>query len=223
MSVTANRLGPAAEMKKRREESLRKGRERLALRIAEHEGARPRDDLTKNRNALVCADCGQDVGDSVFWWHQNTLVRYDSRKSVFAACRPQCRACYLVATNEHKKASRDWYARLSGDPDNSPVGDLLEPDFDPFEEHPYVTDWCENCDRVVTRVGGQRRGKRAACSPECDESLRKALRNAARQVPRANLRCAVCRNEFTPNRADARYCTNACRQDAYRKRKLGAA
>jgi transposase len=36
-------------------------------------------------------------------------------------------------------------------------------------------------------------------------------------------RCVVCKEEFTASRADARYCSNACRQDAYRKRKLGVA
>jgi hypothetical protein len=35
-------------------------------------------------------------------------------------------------------------------------------------------------------------------------------------------RCVVCDEGFVSSRADARYCSNACRQDAYRKRKLGA-
>jgi hypothetical protein len=45
------------------------------------------------------------------------------------------------------------------------------------------------------------------------------------QAPSCNevrLRCAVCAETFTASRADARYCSDACRQDAYRKRKLGA-
>jgi hypothetical protein len=37
-----------------------------------------------------------------------------------------------------------------------------------------------------------------------------------------SLRCLVCGETFEAVRADARYCSNACRQDAYRKRKLGA-
>ncbi len=46
------------------------------------------------------------------------------------------------------------------------------------------------------------------------------------QAPTCNairLRCAVCPETFTASRGDARYCSNACRQDAYRKRKVGAA
>ena len=34
-------------------------------------------------------------------------------------------------------------------------------------------------------------------------------------------RCRVCGESFTASRADARYCSSACRQDAYRKRKRG--
>ncbi len=44
--------------------------------------------------------------------------------------------------------------------------------------------------------------------------------------PRSNalsLVCQVCSEAFTASRADARFCSNACRQDAYRKRKMGAA
>jgi hypothetical protein len=37
-----------------------------------------------------------------------------------------------------------------------------------------------------------------------------------------SLRCHVCGETFEASRGDARYCSNACRQDAYRKRKLGA-
>jgi hypothetical protein len=35
------------------------------------------------------------------------------------------------------------------------------------------------------------------------------------------LGCAVFGEAFTTSRADARYCSSACRQDAYRKRKVG--
>jgi hypothetical protein len=33
--------------------------------------------------------------------------------------------------------------------------------------------------------------------------------------------CVVCGTEFVPTRSDARYCSDVCRQRAYRKRKLG--
>jgi len=35
--------------------------------------------------------------------------------------------------------------------------------------------------------------------------------------------CATCGEDFTWTRADARYCSNACRQSAYRERKANGA
>jgi hypothetical protein len=53
----------------------------------------------------------------------------------------------------------------------------------------------------------------------CSERCRKA--QYRKPTEREPTTCEVCEEEFTPKRADARYCSNACRQDAYRKRKLG--
>ncbi len=53
------------------------------------------------------------------------------------------------------------------------------------------------------------------CSRRCSEQAARERKRAKRE-PRA---CEVCGDSFTPNRADARYCSSACRQDAYRKRK----
>jgi hypothetical protein len=40
---------------------------------------------------------------------------------------------------------------------------------------------------------------------------------------RQDLVCQCCGEKFTPKRADARYCSNACRQKVYRKRVTDAA
>jgi predicted transcriptional regulator len=43
-------------------------------------------------------------------------------------------------------------------------------------------------------------------------------------APRSNavpLTCPICDDSFTASRTDRRYCSNACRQDAYRRRKQG--
>jgi hypothetical protein len=72
----------------------------------------------------------------------------------------------------------------------------------------------EGIDRATARryaetyaVAARRYGSDDALPPSCNE---------------VGLRCNVCGDGFTASRADARYCSNACRQDAYRKRKLGA-
>jgi hypothetical protein len=53
------------------------------------------------------------------------------------------------------------------------------------------------------------------CSRRCSERVAAERRRVKREARQ----CEVCDEEFTPARSDARYCSNACRQDAYRKRK----
>ena len=55
------------------------------------------------------------------------------------------------------------------------------------------------------------------CSLRCTEV---AARDR-RQASRTEKACLVCGESFTPKRQDGRYCSNACRQDAYRQRKAG--
>jgi hypothetical protein len=57
------------------------------------------------------------------------------------------------------------------------------------------------------------------CSRRCSEEYAR-IRKRVQVGPRD---CQVCGESFTPKRGDARFCSNACRQDAYRKRRLGGA
>jgi hypothetical protein len=72
---------------------------------------------------------------------------------------------------------------------------------------------------VVTlyRSGGFERIR--TCSKRCAKRAEAERRRVKHEVRR----CEVCEEAFTPTRSDARYCSSACRQDAYRKRKLVAA
>jgi hypothetical protein len=60
-----------------------------------------------------------------------------------------------------------------------------------------------------------------SCSPLCAREKRNADARRRRLAARENRRCVACDAVFTPGRSDARYCSSSCRQDAYRKRKLG--
>jgi hypothetical protein len=40
-------------------------------------------------------------------------------------------------------------------------------------------------------------------------------------IPRSGLTCQVCGRIFQPPRSDAKYCSSACRQKAYRTRVTG--
>jgi hypothetical protein len=62
-----------------------------------------------------------------------------------------------------------------------------------------------------------------SCSPLCARERANAEARERRRTARSGARCSVCDAEFSPGRAGARYCSSACRQDAYRKRKAGGA
>jgi hypothetical protein len=79
---------------------------------------------------------------------------------------------------------------------------------------------CEVCGRRVKppRWVKRRGGGRVFY---CSEGCAGGADAIARRVEQDERECAVCGEAFTPTRSDARFCSNACRQDAYRKRKLG--
>lgn len=52
----------------------------------------------------------------------------------------------------------------------------------------------------------------------CGNQANNRRQREYRQIHRQDLVCQCCGEKFTPKRADARYCSNACRQKDYRKR-----
>jgi hypothetical protein len=74
---------------------------------------------------------------------------------------------------------------------------------------------CVTCGQMI--AGSRGREQPRTCSREC--GYHRPRRRAVRHEPRA---CDVCGETFTPRRADARYCSPACRQRAYRKRRKAA-
>jgi len=58
---------------------------------------------------------------------------------------------------------------------------------------------------------------RVFCSELCRRQVFRAEQKAKRE-PVADKRCDSCKAPFRPARADSRYCSNACRQKAYRDR-----
>src|SRR5262249_18493295 len=80
---------------------------------------------------------------------------------------------------------------------------------------------CPCCGRTVWLVGG--RGYRFFCSQRCrnrvyNADYRKQRRQDQRWKEKPIVQCQVCGENFAPKRADARTCSPACRQKAYRKR-----
>lgn len=56
------------------------------------------------------------------------------------------------------------------------------------------------------------------CSERCANADRTERRRLSRERHRARCLCAACGEQFTSPRSDARYCSPACRQKAYRDR-----
>ena len=57
----------------------------------------------------------------------------------------------------------------------------------------------------------------------CGNQANNRRQREYRQMRRQDLVCQCCGEKFTPERAGARYCSNACRQKDYRKRVTDAA
>jgi hypothetical protein len=74
---------------------------------------------------------------------------------------------------------------------------------------------CENCKRPV-HLRQTRRVRRVVCSDGCRKALYRA-QYFRRKGSRAR-RCDVCGEVFTQTRSDAKTCSPACRQKAYRRR-----
>jgi hypothetical protein len=73
---------------------------------------------------------------------------------------------------------------------------------------------CEGCDRPM-RVNcfEWRQRHRYICASRCEARARRRQKRAA---TRARCSLSTCNKSFTPKRSDAKFCTNACRQRAYR-------
>jgi len=74
---------------------------------------------------------------------------------------------------------------------------------------------CEGCGRPVIHDINRRPPEHVICSQRCHRVVRAAVTRVQRK--RQSRRC-VCGIEFKPTRGNARYCTAACKQRAYRRR-----
>jgi hypothetical protein len=74
---------------------------------------------------------------------------------------------------------------------------------------------CSGCRRPVS-MGSAEVSRWSVCSTVCRYAVRKAERRHRAAYRR--YKCDQCGEVFTPARADARHCSSACRQKAYRQR-----
>jgi hypothetical protein len=76
---------------------------------------------------------------------------------------------------------------------------------------------CEKCGRPVICDARRRLPKHVVCSDACRLAVYRAIGIARRRSLIEQRPCKACRKPFTPKRCDARYCSAACKQKAYRR------
>lgn len=79
---------------------------------------------------------------------------------------------------------------------------------------------CEYCRKVIYT---QTRNRKYCSFQTCGHKMLNLRKSFKKRVERGKYTCACCGEQFLPIRADARYCSNACRQKDYRQRKANAA
>lgn len=78
---------------------------------------------------------------------------------------------------------------------------------------------CENCGRPVHQEYNRRIYLYTFCCSTCERAVRVAEARERRTDARDTRQCRTCGETFEPTRTDARFCSSACRQRAYRRRK----
>ena len=78
---------------------------------------------------------------------------------------------------------------------------------------------CEYCRKVIYT---QTRNRKYCSFQTCGHKMLNLRKSLKKRAERGKYTCACCGKQFLPIRADARYCSNACRQKDYRHRKTAA-
>jgi hypothetical protein len=102
-----------------------------------------------------------------------------------------------------EKCAPDWLTSFAGKPSR-----IVQP--------VHVHWWhCAGCGRdVVFGMSAGQYRERVYCSDDCRAAYRRKRKESQ---PHTNT-CEVCAKEFTSKRSDAKTCSSACRQKAYRQR-----
>jgi hypothetical protein len=164
----------------------------------------PRQHYRSIARCDVCGDCGRALApDDPVWTGWTTAAGARWSHPVCSACQPRYVAM-AMKIYWYRPTPCEWCGRAVA---------FLVP---PARVRALVPGWYER-----GRVGGvidvAPRHRRAFCSSYCRS------REASSQRVRARLRaqqrlCEVCGASFVGTRADARSCSPACRQKAYRQR-----
>lgn len=77
---------------------------------------------------------------------------------------------------------------------------------------------CEGCSRVVHNPDDNRLRKRTFCCAKCEIATRSREKHTRVAAARGTRVCLQCSETFEPARADAKFCSAACKQKSHRHR-----
>jgi hypothetical protein len=168
------------------------------------------------RSAEVCGECGEEIGEPVFF------IRKCMGRGPFGNISyrrvPACGDC-----------GRDYYRAVRFETELETVS---RPGIDEWTrrlEPTHAKAECASCGRTCILDRDRKKFKkswlkyhgerRTFCSQRCRVRHNNQKRSERLEEKRAGTECQECGDTFTPDRSDAKYCSAACKQRAYRKRK----
>ncbi len=83
----------------------------------------------------------------------------------------------------------------------------------------YLKRPCEGCGRTVYKARDNVRRRYVVCCESCRRACYNRVRRERRAARASGKVCEVCAKVFTTKRSDAKTCSPACKQKAYRRRK----
>lgn len=142
------------------------------------------------QRTVTCSRCGAAVGSD-----ENVLVRGPSYRQRRWTQEFLCIDCVNNRGRYEDVPWSTWCARQMG------------------RTWRDYQNWCAHCGRPFLGVATRR-----WCSEACGEAARAARRDRTRP-PIPARRCEMCGELIDATRGDAKFCSSACRQKAYRQRK----
>ena len=144
-----------------------------------------------------CADCERPLAPDEPIWRQRISLGRSMFGGTHHRLLPVCETC--------SHAKRSEYSYRYPHPST---------EFRPAQP-------CEGCGRPVHeryRDGLFHRNHHVICCEDCYKAAELKYARETRTLARGTHECQICGKSFEPTRNDAKFCSSACKQKAYRKR-----
>jgi hypothetical protein len=122
---------------------------------------------------------------------------------------------------ERVASARDFFGRQTYW--LAPVCEQCKPVFDRHwygDDRHHEAEPCGGCGRPVHNLFSTQWRKLTFCCEDCHHIASLKAVRGKRSKARGHRTCECCGKTFVPKRADARFCSGACKQRAYRQRSL---